>query len=150
LAAALCAGPVLLAAADDPGIAKVRSAYEAATAAGDAAKIASLYTEDGIEMPPNEPMLKGRAAIEAWNKKFFASATAKSTIKTMDTHVAGSLAYDAGTYKQSIKFKTGQAIEDAGKYVVILKKDAAGAWKLAYVCYNSDLPPPPAPAPPKP
>ena len=38
--------------------------------AQDAAAIAKLFTADGVEMPPNAPMQKGRAAIEAYHKKF--------------------------------------------------------------------------------
>src|SRR5262249_41090716 len=37
---------------DDPGIAKVRTAYQTAAAAQDGAAIAKLYAPDGVEMPP--------------------------------------------------------------------------------------------------
>ena len=45
-------------------IAKVSDAYVKASLAADAKAIAALYTEDAVEMPPNQPMVKGRAAIE--------------------------------------------------------------------------------------
>ena len=39
-------------------------------------------------------------------------------------------------------------IDETGKYVVILKKDA-GTWLIQYLIFNSDNPPPSMPAPKK-
>ena len=40
----------------------------------------------------------------------------------------------------------GAVIDDVGKYVVLLKKDASGDWWITHAIYNSDLPPPAPPA----
>jgi ketosteroid isomerase-like protein len=37
-------------------------------------------------------------------------------------------------------------VEDKGKYIVLLKKDAGGAWLITHAIYNSDNPPPAAAA----
>ena len=37
----------------------------------DAAKVAGMYTSNAVFMPPNQPMVKGRAAIEAMFEKEF-------------------------------------------------------------------------------
>jgi hypothetical protein len=47
----------------DGAIRAVADAYVKATLAADAKAIADLYTDDAIEMPPNQPLVKGRAAI---------------------------------------------------------------------------------------
>jgi hypothetical protein len=47
----------------EAAIKQVADAYVKATLAGDAKAIAALYTEDAVEMPPNVPSVKGRAAI---------------------------------------------------------------------------------------
>jgi len=39
-------------------------------------------------------------------------------------------------------------VDDTGKYVAVLKKDA-GAWSIATLIYNSDNPPPGTAAPKK-
>jgi glutathione S-transferase len=39
---------------------------EAAFNASDAAALASLYDDTAILMPPNEPLVRGRAEIQAW------------------------------------------------------------------------------------
>lgn len=131
----------------DPAVAKVRQAYQAAAAAQNAAGIAKLFAPDGVEMPPNAPAQKGRAAIEAFHKGMAQQWMVHGiTITSTETHVAGDYAIDIGTYKQNLMaVKTGSMTEDVGKYMVVLKKDAGGAWWIANSIYNSDAPPP-APA----
>jgi uncharacterized protein (TIGR02246 family) len=135
--------------ADTAGVAKTRTAIEKAEAAQDAAGIARLFTADGVEMPPNAPAAKGRAAIEAYNKSMAQQFMNHGiTITATDTKVLGDTAYDVGTYKQTLMaMKGGAMIEDKGKYLVVLKKQGAD-WLIAYAIYNSDNPPP-APAPAK-
>ena len=60
---ATAASPAGLAAA---AIREVADAYVKATTSGDAKAVAALYTEDAVEMPPNLPPVKGRAAIQQY------------------------------------------------------------------------------------
>jgi len=135
------------AAGDTAAIAKVRSAYQAALSAQDGAAVAKLYTPDGVEMPPNAPAAKGRAAIEAFHKTFFQQWMVHgANITATETRVTGDRAVDIGTYKQQLMAMKGGGInEDAGKYVVLLQKDASGAWWITHAIYNSDVPLPAAP-----
>lgn len=130
-------------AAGEAAVVKVRSAYVAAVKAGDAAGIAKLYAPDGIEMPPNQPMQKGRAAVLAFHKAFTESmaSPAQLTVTPIETKVSGDIAFDVGTYTQKVTPKGGQAAEDKGKYVVLLKR-SGGEWWVSHAIYNSDLPPP--------
>jgi uncharacterized protein (TIGR02246 family) len=132
---------------DEAAIAKVRSAYEKAAGTQDGAAIAKLYAADGVEMPPNAPAAKGRAAIEAFHKAFGQQFMMHGmTITPTDTKVHGDYAYDIGTYKQGLMpMKGGAVVDDHGKYVVLLKKDASGNWLVSHAIYNSDVPLP-APA----
>ena len=135
---------------EDPGIAKLRAAYQAAAGSQDGAAIAKLYAADGVEMPPNAPAARGRAAIEAFHKAFAQQWMMHGmTISPKSLHVFnGDTAYEVGSYKQSLMAqKTGAMVDDTGKYIVLLKKDAAsGAWLITHSIYNSDNPPPAAPA----
>jgi len=141
---ALAAATVAAQGKDDPAVAKVRSAYQAALGSQDAAAVAKLYTADGVEMPPNAPAAKGRAAIEAFHKAFAQQWMMHGmTITATETRVIGDTAYDIGTYKQTLMAqKGGGMVDDKGKYIVLLKKDAAGAWLISHAMYNSDNPPP--------
>lgn len=115
--------------------------YVKAVRAGDAKAVAALYTETATEMPPNQPAVKGRVAIEQYYQKDFTSPTKLTnfSLAHIETQEAGDTAYDVGTYQQSITPAGGQPITDTGKYVVIAKR-TAGAWRIAYVIYNSDRP----------
>jgi len=148
LGVAVAAAGIGAQAKDDPAIAKVRSAYQTAAGSQDGAALAKLYTADGVEMPPNAPAAKGRAAIEAFHKAFAQQWMMHGmTITPTETKVTGDTAYDIGTYKQSLMAqKTGAMVEDKGKYIVLLKKDASGGWLISHAIYNSDNPPPAAPA----
>ena len=77
----------------------VADAYVKATLAGDAKAIAALYTEDAIEMPPNAPMVKGRAAIlQYYEKEFGGGTTINSfTLVHLESQATGDRAYDVGT-----------------------------------------------------
>jgi uncharacterized protein (TIGR02246 family) len=138
-------------AADEAAIAKLRTAYQSASSAQNAAEIARLFAADGIEMPPNAPAASGRAAIEALHKGFAKQWMMHGiTITPTSTKIVGAVAYDVGTYKQQLMSQAnGSIFDDKGKYVVLLKKDAAGNWAISHAIYNSDLPPPAAAAPKK-
>ena len=135
---------------EDPGIAKLRAAYQAAAGSQDAAAIAKLYAEEGIEMPPNAPAARGRAAIEAFHKAFAQQWMVHGmTITPKSLHVWNNdTAYEVGSYKQSLMAQKGGGMaDDTGKYIVLLKKDAAsGNWLITHSIYNSDNPPPGAAA----
>jgi ketosteroid isomerase-like protein len=143
LAAVIAAQP---AATPDPAIVKIADAYTAATLAADVKAIIALYTDDAIEMPPNEPPVKGRAAIEAHYVKQFAMGKITAfTLTHLDTRSSGDMGHDVGTYTQTMSGE--KPMNDSGKYTVILKR-VGGAWKVSSAIYNSDLPPmPPQPAP---
>jgi uncharacterized protein (TIGR02246 family) len=151
MAIALAAAGMSAQQKDDPGIAKVRSAYQTAAGTQDGAALAKLFAADGVEMPPNAPAAKGRAAIEAFHKAFGQQWMMHGiTITPTETRVTGDTAYDVGTYKQTLMAqKGGGMVEDKGKYVVLLKKDGSGNWLLTHAIYNSDNPPPAAAAPKK-
>lgn len=133
--------------AQSPGsaadIAKVADSYVKASLAGDVKAVAALYTDDAVELPPYQPMVKGKAAIEQYYTKQM-SGPAKLTAFTL-THIesraSGDIGYDVGTYAQTVS--DGQhPMNETGKYTVILKR-VGSTWKVAYAIYNSDTRPEP-------
>jgi len=60
----------------------------------------------------------------------------------VEAKATGDAAYDVGTYRQTLLIRPGQTVEDAGKFSVILKR-TGGEWKIAYLIFDSDLPPHP-------
>ena len=126
----------------DPTIERSASAYLKAVLAGDAAGVAATYLDDAVEMPSCRPLLKGRAAIESYYRELFQGPfkITEFTFSHLETQASGDIGYTTGTYRQKLLPKSGEPIDDSGKFVVVVKRDA-GVWKAAYVIYNSDHPP---------
>ena len=93
-------------------------------------------------MPPDRPLLRGRAAIENYYRECFKSPVKITTFTFthLESPAVGDTAYDVGTYKQTLSMGSGATLNDKGKYSVILKR-SGGEWKIAYLIYNSDFSP---------
>jgi ketosteroid isomerase-like protein len=119
-------------------IVKVADTYRMAILSGDAQRAAAMYADDGAELPPGHPLVRGPAAIEEHLRGLFAAAKVTGfTFSHLDTTVEGNVAYDAGKYEQQLTLLSGQVLADVGKYLVVLKRTPAG-WKAAFVMYNGD------------
>jgi uncharacterized protein (TIGR02246 family) len=130
--------------ADVAGINKVSETQAKAILAKDWTTFADVYTADAVLHPPNEPAVKGRAAIKAWAEKFPAVTDFKLANHTVDG--CNDLAYVLGTYTMTIApAGTTAPIKDSGKYVEVRRRQRDGRWLIAVDTFNSDLPLTPAP-----
>ena len=121
----------------DPALNKLAAEFEAAFNARDAAKVASMYAEDAVTMPPNQPMVKGRSAIQAELKRTMQD-NVKLKITPIESAISGSQAYEAGTV--TVSQPDGQTTTE--KYLVVFKR-VGNDWKIAYDIWNTDAPPQP-------
>jgi ketosteroid isomerase-like protein len=104
----------------------------------------ALYTDDAIELPPNQAAVEGKAAIQTRIEAFPPLSNFQE--QSLEIEGQGDLAYDRGTYSMTVTPPGAAPIEDRGKYLTICRKQADGSWKVARVMFNSDLP---LPAPEK-
>jgi uncharacterized protein (TIGR02246 family) len=123
---------------DPSALNKLSADWAAAFNAKDAAKIASRYADDAVVTPPNQPMVKGRANIEAHWKREIQQGATNLQLKPIESAISGSQAFEAGI--STMTLRGGQ--RDLGKYAVVLKR-VGNDWKIAYDVYNSDAPPAP-------
>jgi uncharacterized protein (TIGR02246 family) len=136
-------------AADMAAITKVRTGWETAFKAGDAAAIGALYTADAHLMNNEMATATGPKAIEAMYKEMIGTMASQAVVITAEqTDVSGDLAVDRGTYKLSLSPKGGAAMTEEGRYMVVLKRQADGSWKLFEDIGNITAPRPAAPAAP--
>ncbi len=132
--------------ADLAAVGQVRSDFQAAFNAGDSAKIASLYTDDARSMGNGLSTGVGGAAAAAANMMGRENAQSMSVeIAPARTEVVGDMAYDQGTFKVSITPKTGAAMTQEGRYLVVLRRQADSSWKLVADMGNTATPPAPPP-----
>jgi uncharacterized protein (TIGR02246 family) len=112
--------------------------------AKDWATVAGLYLDDAVIYPPNEPAVKGRAAIQAWMEKF--PPVTEFNLTNVKVEGRDDLAYVLGTFTMTLAPPGAPGpVKDSGKYVEIRRRQADGRWLIAADIFNSDLPlePPP-------
>lgn len=132
----------------------LRDNFVTAFNTGDAAKVVEGYTAGAIAMPAHHAMVSGKDALLAYNRDQFSQLSFKVALTPVETVVSGDWGYDRGTYTMTITPKAGgPPVNDQGKYLVLIQKQADGSWKVTRDIDNSDMPmptpPPPAPEPAK-
>ena len=122
----------------DPALNKLTAEFQTAYNAGEAAKVASMYADDAVLMPPDEQMVKGRSAIEARLKRDMQKGKATIKLSPSESAISGDHAHEAGT--TTVTLPDGSTLSE--KYLVVYKK-VGGTWKIAYDIWNSSAPPKP-------
>ncbi len=128
--------------ADISAIKELFVEYAAAMAAGDIDRWISLWTADGIQMPPNIPARFGKGQIRAKVQGSFELYDSSLTINTEEVRVTGDWAFARGTYTYTVIPKADEDIEKGtGKFLSILERQVDGSWKLARDSFNLNVPP---------
>jgi len=127
------------AAADEAAVRAVNLAWYKAYNAGDGAAVAALYADDAVTGPPNEPAVRGKAALLAYFTKdaaaFAATGSVDSDGSTSEVEISGDLAWAWGTYR--ITDRSGSVVFAGGKYLTLFWR-RGGSWKILREIYNSD------------
>jgi uncharacterized protein (TIGR02246 family) len=104
--------------------------YVEASNRGDVATLASLYAEDAMLLPPDHEPIQGRQAIRA----FWQQGTDEGLeVTNMAFEVNGDLGYLVGQYHLPA---TDEEPADSGKYVMCLKRERDGSWKVTADIWN--------------
>lgn len=127
---------------DKAAINKTRNEYVSAWRDADATRIASLYTDDALVLYPNQPAVEGKTAILTYFKSFFSEFPKNDfDLTSAEIEIAGSWAFDRGSFKwKGVPRGGGEALLDHGKYLVVLRRQADGSWKVFRDMDNSDRP----------
>jgi uncharacterized protein (TIGR02246 family) len=123
-------GPALRDAGARQAIETAVHRYVAASNQGDARALADLYAEDAMLLPPDHEPVRGREAIGA----YWSQGTDEGLeVTTLAVEVNGDLGYLVGRYNLPA---TEEEPADSGKYVMCLKRQRDGAWKLTADIWN--------------
>jgi ketosteroid isomerase-like protein len=86
-----------------------------------------LYTPDAVFMQPTGERLFGVAALRTLFKKKMSSVTSNPGLKSLDEEDSGDLAFDSGTYTETLTPTSGgEPQEIAGSYLTIYKRQPSG------------------------
>jgi ketosteroid isomerase-like protein len=109
---------------------------------GNIEKNLSMYTEDAISMPSNEPMREGIAEIRKNAEEMVKMGMKVNSFETTIKKVipAGNLITEIGNYKIKVSIPgQEQPVEDHGKYLTIWEKQSNGSLKVKVETWNSDV-----------
>jgi uncharacterized protein (TIGR02246 family) len=127
-------------AADEATIRAQVKEWSAAAQAKDTAKFVSFYADDGVIMLEDAPDIRGMAAIREGiggmmsDRNFALAFEADSVVAAR----SGDLAYETGTYSLILTGPDNKPAPEKGHYLVVWRKQADGAWKVAVDCPVSD------------
>jgi uncharacterized protein (TIGR02246 family) len=131
--------------ADIAAIKEVLNQYAVAVNAGDIDLFASLWAEDGIQMPPGEPAVVGKEQIRQGMAPTMEAMNLDITISSVEeVKVYGDLGLLRCTYTLKATPKAGGpeiAVEPDGKDLCLVARQPDGSWKIAYDCFNSNVAP---------
>jgi ketosteroid isomerase-like protein len=102
--------------------------------AGNYAAWAGQFAEDAVLLPPNGPMVVGRAAIQAWAERM--PTVEEFSFSNVQVRGEGNFAW--GTSSIVLKYEGMPA--DTAKQLVVYQRDAMASWMVVAVSFNSDLP----------
>ena len=124
------------------------SAYSAAVASGDTAKMLAEFAPDVIMQGPGMPPMRGLAQIRDAMKNMGAGKyTLQLVQETADG--MGDFMYTTGKYHyQGVATAAGPGSTEDGKYLEVFRRGPDGNWKLVAESWNANpAPQPAAPAP---
>jgi len=123
--------------------------YEASVVASDPDRWIAQWTDDGVQMPPDEPFVEGKENILARVGVVMQVAPADEFVITpLEIQSAGDWAYSRGVYTVTFTFaETGEQGFIDGKFMTILQRQPDGSWKIYRDIYNSNVPPAPVAVP---
>ena len=128
--------------ADEAAINAIWPTYVSSLEAGDIDTWLSLWTEDGVQMPPNEAPVIGKDQLRKRNGAALDLFTVAIDITNQEVGVAGDWAFSRGVYTATFAPKDGSnPIPVDGKFMTILSRQSDGGWKIHRDIFNSSVAP---------
>jgi uncharacterized protein (TIGR02246 family) len=103
----------------------------------DATAIAGLYTTRGQLLPANSDVVEGTVAIRDFWRSVMNMGIKEVVLETIEAEDLGDTAIEGGRYRLLV---ANGSVADAGKYIVIWKKEG-GTWKLHRDIWTTSQPP---------
>ncbi len=117
-------------------IAAANAKFMTAYHTGNAAAVASLYTDDAEVLPPNNDIVIGKPAIQTLWRSVMDSGVKDVQMEIAEVEEHEDTAIEVSQY---MLMGDGEKIVDRGKYIVVWKRDK-GEWKLHRDIFNSSIP----------
>jgi uncharacterized protein (TIGR02246 family) len=135
LVAACGAGPPQVdtdaGAAGASAVARAMEEYVDALRTNDPVGLLALWGDDPVWIAAGTPTVRGRAEFESTVRQIFANNTVTDASATIEeTAVSGDLAYQIGTYSETLAPASGEPQTIQGRFIFIWRRQPGGAWKI--------------------
>jgi ketosteroid isomerase-like protein len=143
--AAACSGQIAPKTSDQAMRFAVDSAANrllAALGADAADSLLALMADDVVIMPPNEPVLRGKAAVRAWYDQFLTQMrTSSLTVTNREVLIGGDWATEVAGFEWAlVPLAGGPSFIDRGSYIQVWHREPDGRWLFSREVWNSDTP----------
>jgi uncharacterized protein (TIGR02246 family) len=113
-------------------IENVMQTYAKAYRDNDPDALAALYSEEGMLLPPGHELVKGRDSVRAfWSR----GMEAGFEMATVSIEVSGQAGYVVGRYYVP---PDSQDAAETGKYIISLRRERDGVWRITADIWNAD------------
>ncbi len=133
--------------ADIQAIKDFTEEWEVAYNADDIDKLMSLYADNSLRIPANQPPVIGKEAIRGSFQQEFDEFTHEEEDVLEDVEVSCDLAFARGAWKNILTPRAGGESRTVnGNWLEILKKQPDGSWKIIIEMWSDESlvsPPPP-------
>lgn len=127
---------------DLAAIRALHSRDSAATIAADTAALMALWTDDIVSLQPGASVHMGRAANAAALRDYVTRAAGVRNLWVAfdfpEVRLFGDHAVEWGTFRGAMLTPAGDTVHVAGKLMRVLRRDPAGAWRIARTIFTSD------------
>ena len=116
--------------------------YSGSLVAGDASRWMALWDVNGVQLPPDSPMVMSTEDLGAGMTAGLAAGRFKSMdIRITKTYGDHELGYATGNYTYTFVSNDGKTtVNMDGKYQTIFRRQPDGSWKIFRDCFNSNVP----------
>jgi len=125
--------------ADRTAIARASAQLIEAVNGSDVAGVMAVWADDGVMMPPGQPSVHGRQAIEESFRQLFSRSRFHFQFTASEIQVVGDIASEHITYVAEAWLDgASQSTRSRGKGLHLFRRASGGAWTLAADIWNSE------------
>ncbi|MBI3474560.1 MAG: DUF4440 domain-containing protein [Acidobacteria bacterium] len=100
--------------------------------------VLELYAADATVIRASLPPVRSLPAIREFLFSLLEAGLGDVEMESLRTDVMGEVAIDLGRCKMLVPVAMGKRREERGKYLIVLVRQPAGAWKILADCWSSD------------
>jgi uncharacterized protein (TIGR02246 family) len=127
--------------ADLEAIGRLRSEFVQATNEGDVDRLMTLFEDDAVFVPADDPTCEGKDAIADYFDDVMRDAPQTLDLDVLETRVEGGWAFERlDATINSTDPESGEETETWARYFWVLKRQPDGGWKIDRAIYNIEEP----------